>query len=95
VTDDRLQALGRRFRESGTVGDEAAWLAERVRAAQLSESDLELAARLEHPAAQLALGREPPYFMSWVPLVDEDPEAAVRVVLYLAQRVAEGGETPA
>lgn len=56
MTDDRLRALERRFGETGTTEDEAAWLKERVRAGELAQDRLELAASLDHDAASVALG---------------------------------------
>ena len=62
VTDANLRALERRFRESGAVEDEAAWLLERVRVGELEQSKLELAAWCEHAPAHLACeGRVPPF----------------------------------
>lgn len=55
MTDTRLRELERRFRASGAVEDEAAWLAARVRAGELSRAALELAAWVAHPAAERAL----------------------------------------
>ena len=56
MTDDRLRAMERRFRESGSVEDEATWLIERVRSGDLSSDCLRLAACCGHPAACLATG---------------------------------------
>jgi hypothetical protein len=50
--DDRLRALERRFRETGTTEDEAAWLRERVRTGGVGADRVVLAARLGHPAAR-------------------------------------------
>ena len=57
MSDANLRELERRFRASGTVEDEAAWLLERARAAELEQSRVEMAAYLGHPAALLGLGR--------------------------------------
>lgn len=51
VTDSRLRALERRWKETGTVQDEAAYLVERVRVGDLERSKLELAAVCRHEAA--------------------------------------------
>jgi len=56
MADDRLRQLERRFRESGAVEDEAAWLRARVRAGELPEERLRLAARMGQAAAAAALG---------------------------------------
>jgi len=52
VADDHLRTLERRFRETGAVEDEAAWLRERVRAGVLPEARARLAAELGYPAAR-------------------------------------------
>jgi len=59
MSDADLRGLERRFRETGSVEDEAAWLLERVRSGGLEESRLELATFLGHRAATLALSGEP------------------------------------
>ena len=54
MTDDRLRALERRFRETGIVEDEAAWLTERSRKGELTPEQIEAAAYLGYaPAAAL------------------------------------------
>jgi hypothetical protein len=54
VGDDRLRALERRFRETGAVADEAAWLGERVRAGALARERVAIAGWCGHAAAALA-----------------------------------------
>ncbi len=57
MTDARLRDLERRFVATGALADEAALLAERVRAGRLAPARLRLAAALGHPAAEgAALG---------------------------------------
>ncbi len=56
MSDERLRELERRWRESGSVEDEAAWLLERVRVGELDQDRLELAAYCGHGAARVALG---------------------------------------
>lgn len=51
MTDERLRELERRWKETGSVEDEAAWLVERVRAGDLTQERLGLAAHCGHPAA--------------------------------------------
>lgn len=51
MTDASLRELERRFRASGNVEDEAAWLRARVQAGEVSEERLKLAAQLEHLAS--------------------------------------------
>jgi hypothetical protein len=55
MSDQRLRDLERRWRETGTVEDEAAYLLERVRAGDLSRERLEIAAYLGHEGAAMAL----------------------------------------
>ena len=53
MSDADLRELGRRWRETGSVEDEAAWLRARVQAGELEQSRLELAASLGScPAAE-------------------------------------------
>lgn len=59
MTDHRLRDLERRWRESRSDADEAAWVTERLRAGLLSPGWLELAARLGYGAARLILGMPP------------------------------------
>lgn len=56
MSDGQLHELERRWRETRSTPDETAWLRERVRAGQLSEARLELAASCGHPAAERACG---------------------------------------
>ncbi len=60
MTDSNLRELERRFRASGSVEDEAAWLRERVRVGELPQERLELAACLVHGIAVLVLAEEAP-----------------------------------
>lgn len=59
VTDTRLRELERRYKQSGTVKDEAAWLLERVRAGELTDAQLQLFALLGHQGAASAVGTVP------------------------------------
>ncbi len=59
MVDERLRDLERRFRETGEVGDEARWLAQRVASGGLAREVLEGAAWLGHEAAAIAAGIEP------------------------------------
>lgn len=58
MSDRETQAALRRWRETGTREDEAAYLLARLRAGELAHERLLLAAYLGHPAAGLALGSE-------------------------------------
>lgn len=55
MSDAKLRELERRFKESGRVEDEAAWLRERVRAGELDPERLALAAYVGHPGASRAV----------------------------------------
>ncbi|MCW8138814.1 MAG: hypothetical protein KIT58_07910 [Planctomycetota bacterium] len=54
MTDQRLRQLERRWRETGAVDDEAAFLMERVRVGDLTSERLELAAFCGHEGARRA-----------------------------------------
>lgn len=58
MADERLRALERAWKESGSVADEAAYLRERVRVGDLMQERLELAAYCMHQGARAALGPE-------------------------------------
>lgn len=60
MSEERLRELERRWRQSGAASDQAALLAERVRAGLLPAARLRLAAALGQPAARLALGGDAP-----------------------------------
>ncbi len=59
MTDANLRELERRFRASGTVKDEAAWLRARLYSGELEQSRLEIAAHLGHGGALTALALPP------------------------------------
>lgn len=54
MTDTRLRQLERRWKETGSVRDEADYLLERVRVGDLDRNRLDLAAYLGHEASRLA-----------------------------------------
>src|SRR5581483_6659231 len=54
--DETLRALERRFRETGSLADELAWLRERQRAGLVTEDKLQLAAFCGHRASARLLG---------------------------------------
>lgn len=56
MTDERLRAAERRWREAGTVDDEAAYLRERARAGELAPERLRWAAACGHDAALRVAG---------------------------------------
>lgn len=69
MTDARLRDAERRWRETGALADEAAWLRERVRAGALDDERLRLAAYVGHAAARLALATpvlSSPYVQAWI-----------------------------
>lgn len=55
MSDEQLRELERRWKKTETVEDEAAYLRERLRVGELTETQLRLALYLGHPAAQMAL----------------------------------------
>lgn len=55
MSDSKLRELERRWRDTGDVQDEAAWLKERVRVGDLSREVVELCALCGHEAALLVL----------------------------------------
>lgn len=58
-TDSRIRELERKWKESGSVEDEAAYLLERVRVGDLEKEKLELAAWLGQPAAEVVVSAPP------------------------------------
>jgi hypothetical protein len=56
MSDQKLRDLERRFKETGSPDDEAAWLLERVRVGDLTRERLELAAYCGHEGARRAVG---------------------------------------
>tara|TARA_R110002072_G_scaffold47901_1_gene131238 strand:- start:2189 stop:2989 length:801 start_codon:yes stop_codon:yes gene_type:complete len=60
MSDEKLRELERRWKETGAVEDEAAFLLERVRAGELTQERLELAAYCRHEGATAATS-QPPY----------------------------------
>jgi len=63
VSDGTLRELERKFRETGSVEDEAAWLRARVQTGDLEQERLEFAAQCGHAAALAAL----PTSSAWTP----------------------------
>jgi len=59
VTDSKLRELERRWKETGSVEDEARYLLERVRVGDLEREKLELAAYCGHEGAQSAVVHSP------------------------------------
>jgi hypothetical protein len=59
VTDERLRALERRWRETGATDDEAQYLQARARAGELDAERLALLAHCGHPAAERIVGVTP------------------------------------
>ena len=58
MSDERLRELERRWKLTASAEDEAAYLLERLRTADLKRTTLELVSLLGHPAAALGLGSE-------------------------------------
>ena len=59
MSDSKLRELERRWRETGSVEDEAAYLRERVRVGDLTQERLELAAYCGHEGARRAVAQAP------------------------------------
>lgn len=57
MSDERLRELERRWKETGSTEDEAAYLRERLRVGDLPLDRVELAAEAAYPAALLVVGR--------------------------------------
>lgn len=67
MSDTKLRDLERRWKETGAVEDEAAYLLERVRVGELTRERLELAAYCGHEAAcTLATVQSESDLMQWV-----------------------------
>ncbi len=60
MTAEDVRMLEQRWRESGSIKDEAAWLLAQVEAGDLERAQLELAVHCGHPAAALATATEIP-----------------------------------
>lgn len=60
MSDERLREAERKWKESGSVADEARYLLERVRVGDLTRERLELAAYCGHEGAAVATGAPPP-----------------------------------
>jgi hypothetical protein len=90
VSDARLRELERRWRETGRVEHEAAFLIERVRAGELGRETLEVAAYCGHQAARRAVetGLETPHELrDWIRgLLARGPHWLIRASLPLAHR---------
>lgn len=87
MSDENLCELERRWKETGAVEDEAAFLLERVRVGELTQDRLELGACFGCQAASTALGRGPVVLSVLDGLPACSAEAAVRVAV-AAARVA-------
>jgi len=59
MSDANLRELERRWRETGSVEDEAAWLLQRLRVGELDEERLRLAAYCSHEPSRIALDLRP------------------------------------
>jgi hypothetical protein len=58
MSDARLRELERKWKETGAVGDEAAYLLERMRVGDVTRDRLEFAAYCGHEAARRVVGGE-------------------------------------
>jgi len=98
VTDSKLRELERRWKETGSVEDEARYLLERVRVGDLEREKLALAAYCGHEGARIALGDDAPNRPSdleeWARgLGTWGKEICVRLAIVVARR-AQVDETP-
>lgn len=85
MSDTKLRDLERRWRETGTVDDEAAYLLERVRVGDLTRERLDLAAYLGHRACRAVCTPRAASFWDRVGSHGVDP--------YFTQLDTWGGET--
>ena len=90
MSDEDLRELERRWRASGTVDDEAAYLAERLRAGELSAEQVETLAELGYPAGMIVLGKD----QEWLAqqrlsetLFDLGPQSLSRAILIILGRL--------
>ena len=99
MSDAKLRELERKWKESGSVEDEAAYLRERVRAGDLTQERLELAAYFGHAAAGRALPMSliqaaAPADLGWERLEADGPEAVVRGLLAVSRAALNEWERP-
>lgn len=82
MTDQKLRELERKWKETGSVEDEAAHLRERVRVGDLTQERLELAAYCGHAGATLAISEAPSGhssdFVEWFRGLDRWPGAQIQ-----------------
>lgn len=64
MSDEGIRELERRWRETQSPEDEAAWLRQRLRTGDLTEDRLRLAAYCQHPAAVLLVPQPSPGWVS-------------------------------
>lgn len=86
MSDEKLRELERRWRETSAVDDEAAWLAERIRAGQVVLDQVEAIAMMGYPAALIVLGKHPAWLaqQSLLTVINQfGPLSMPRVMLIL------------
>jgi len=92
MSDERLRELERRWKETGSVADEAAFLHEMLRVDAITAPDLQLAALLDHDASRAVLGASdlpPPQGSEWEQaLAAWGPGVLIRAVVALARCVS-------
>lgn len=96
--DEQLRDLERRFRQSGTVDDEAAWLAARRAAGRLTTAGLEVLAHAGSAAASAVIqrpaGNPEPDFRGWLSAFEtRGPEVVRRVANSIATTTVERWRT--
>lgn len=89
MSDSKLRELARRFHETGSVENEAAWLSERVRVGEIPGEHLNLLADLGYPAAKALdpKARERWYVGPWLAERTTLPEVRVRVEIAVVQSI--------
>jgi hypothetical protein len=88
LSDERFRELERKWKESGSVDDEAKYLRERVRTGDLSSSSLRLAATLLHEAARQA-NAEAAEALADSSLAQFGPRVALRIGVAAVRGLAE------
>lgn len=92
MSDQETRELERRFRASGSVADEVAWLTARARAGELSPERLDLLAQLGSQGARRVLGAEAPKPIrdveAWLEsILAQAPELGLRAALAVLRQL--------
>ncbi len=90
MSDEHLRELERRWRASGTVADESAFLAERMRTGQLAPEQVHTLAEMGYPAAMIVIGvtqEWPAQQRLTETLFDLGPQSFCRAILIVLGRL--------